>query len=230
MITLLEGYIQHSLDDFDSFHTHSNLTEKVGENGQILPYHGNTTVFLLNSQVRSQLAVLQDRLYQAAPDMLAERLETQTLHMTLHSLVDGPPDTPALYKNMKIAHWLAQERLDRWTQDAPLRMRGTWMFNMVNTSVVLGLAPADEDSWRRLSNMYDDLEQVRFLGYAMTPHITLAYYRPGQYDQAQVARLRAALAPVPLEFELKMEDLVIQNFQSMNCYETQVSIPDSKND
>jgi hypothetical protein len=99
-------------------------------------------------------------------------------------------------------------------------MKTTWLFNMVNTSIVLGLAPADEESWRRLDAMYTTLEDVVRLGYALTPHITMAYFLPGTYTQEQVQRLSATLRHVDLEITLDMKNLVFQEFSDMNHYET----------
>ena len=220
MISLLEGYIQNSLPDFGKFYTHPDLRQKVDEAGHIIPYHGNTTVFLLDKGTRNRVSELQEGLYRAAPEMLAERLRPDTLHMTLHSLADGVPGTSGLEDWMEYTHRGAREYLESWKKEGSLRMKGTWTFNMCRTSVVLGLAPADEDSWRRLHEMYGCLERGRFLGYDMTPHITLAYFRPGTYDQEQVNRLRKVLCEVNLELKLDMNSLVIQNFQDMNQYET----------
>ena len=220
MISLLEGYIQNSLPDFGKFYTHPDLRQKVDEAGHIIPYYGNTTVFLLDKGARNRVSELQEGLYRAVPEMLAERLRPDTLHMTLHSLADGVPGTPGLEDWMEYTHRGAREYLESWKKEGSLRMKGTWTFNMCRTSVVLGLAPADEDSWRRLHEMYGCLERGRFLGYDMTPHITLAYFRPGTYDQEQVNRLRKVLCEVNLELKLDMNSLVIQNFQDMNQYET----------
>ena len=220
MISLLEGYIQNSLPDFGKFYTPPDLRQKVDEAGHIIPYYGNTTVFLLDKGARNRVSELQEGLYRAVPEMLAERLRPDTLHMTLHSLADGVPGMPGLEDWMEYTHRGAREYLESWKKEGSLRMKGTWTFNMCRTSVVLGLAPADEDSWRRLHEMYGCLERVRFLGYDMTPHITLAYFRPGTYDQEQVNRLRKVLCEVNLELKLDMNSLVIQNFQDMNQYET----------
>jgi hypothetical protein len=91
---------------------------------------------------------------------------------------------------------------------------------MVNTSIVLGLAPADGESRQRLGEMYRTLESVVNLGYALTPHITLAYFRPGTYSPERVQSLSDALKPVELELTLSMDNLVLQNFTDMNHYET----------
>jgi hypothetical protein len=112
--------------------------------------------------------------------------------------------------------------LPRWQNKKSLKMKTTWLFNMVNTSIVLGLSPADEESRKQLDEMYMTLEKVVPLGYALTPHITMAYFRPGTYSQEQVQRLTSALKAVDLDITLRMQDLVFQNFTDMNHYETVV--------
>ena len=78
---------------------------------------------------------------------------------------------------------------------APIAMRGTWTFNMVNTSVVLGLAPVSSEGRERLAGMCRALEAAAPLGYALTP-----------------------LGPAGVEVELRAENLVLQRFTDMNSY------------
>lgn len=70
-----------------------------------------------------------------------------------------------------------------------------------------------------LDAMYCALETARPLGYALTPHITLAYFRPGRYGQEAVARLRRALGPVDWTLTLHPDMLALQRFDSMNHYD-----------
>lgn len=220
MLNTLDDYIWRSLPEDGDFCTSPGLAAKVDASGRILPYAGNTTVFLVDEAAKRRLAELQAGLYAAAPELLAERLGAETFHMTLHSLEDGGPDRPGLSELMRSAQERARPLLESWRGGGPIRMRATWLFNMVNTSVVLGLAPADGDSYGRLDAMYAALEAVKPLGYAMTPHITMAYYRPGRYGRAQVEALRAAFRPVELELTLGMDGLVLQDFADMNSYVT----------
>lgn len=220
MLNTLDDYICRSIPAGMEFSTNPNLRKKVDPEGKLLPYMGNTVVFLLDHDTKQKLFGLQEELYRAAGELLAEPLQESTFHMTLHDLANGQPDQWCLREWMAQTRAGAEEILGGIRGGAPLRMRATWMFNMVNTSIVLGLAPADGESWRRLDEMYTDLERVVPLGYALTPHITLAYYRPGTYSREQTAQLAAALRPVELEVELRMEDLVLQEFADMNHYET----------
>lgn len=220
MINLLEHYFWQSLPQTAGFTTHKGLESKVDAGGKLKPYAGNTTVFLLDDTLQDTLAALQDSLYEKVPDMLAEPLKKDTFHMTLHSLVDGIPDMPGLEEKMDAAAEKAKVLLDKWKDGPDLHMRTSWLFNMMNTSIVLGLMPADPQSWQWLDEMYTALEAVVPLGYAMTPHITMAYYRPGVYEEADKIRLGTALRNVDMELSLPQSALVLQNFTDMNHYQT----------
>lgn len=218
-LNLLDGYIQHSLPESGSFSTNPNLRKKVDNQGNFLPFYGNTIVFMLDAWTKERLAQIQDALYCAAGQMLAQKLDTSTFHMTLHDLVNGSILDGPLMLRMGDAEFRAKSFVEKWRHEQPIKMRGTWLFNMVNTSIVLGLAPADDDSGHRLSHMYETLETVVPLGYALTPHITMAYFRPGVYDWPEISLLAAALHPVEVDVELPMENLVYQTFSDMNHYE-----------
>ena len=220
MLNTLDEYICSSIPAWEEFSTNPNLRKKVDGDGKLLPYLGNTVVFLLDEDTKQKLCQIREALYRAAGEMLAEPLQTATFHMTLHDLANGQPGQWCLREWMADTQARAGEILCRWKGSAPIRMKATWMFNMVSTSIVLGLAPADGDSWRRLDEMYTALEDAVPLSYALTPHITLAYYRPGTYSQEQAERLAGVLRPVDMEVELRMENLVLQEFTDMNHYET----------
>lgn len=221
MINTLDDYIRNSLPDYGDFATNPNLTKKVDTQGHFLPFRGNTTVFLLSQETKTQLRALQRELYEQAGGLLSDPLEPDTFHMTLHDLVNGSPQDPTLPEKMAIAEARVKALLAQWRDLPPLRMKTTRLFNMVNTSIVLGLRPADAESWRRLDELYLALEAVVPLGYGLTPHITMAYFRPGTYSQEALLPLRGALQNVEPELELPMENLVFQTFEDMNHYETE---------
>ena len=220
MITTLSDYICRSMPQCGDFSTNPNLRKKVDDEGNLLPYVGNTVVFLLDNTTKESLMRLQESLYQAAPEMLAHPLQMSTFHMTLHDLANGTPEQPGLRDSMSCAREQVSLILPGLKNTPPLRMKTTWLFNMVNTSIVLGLTPADAETWNRLDEMYMALESVVPLGYALTPHITMAYFRPGTYNSEQVRRLSEALRNVNLDITLHTEELVLQNFSDMNHYMT----------
>lgn len=218
MLNTLEDYIWRSLPDTGVFSTNPNLPKKVGEDGDFLPFYGNTTVFLLDGKTKAVLKKLQKEIYAQAGQILGQPLDGETFHMTLHDLVNAPVWSGELEASIEETARRAKPLLAQWKDQPPLRMHTTWLFNMVNTSVVLGLAPSDEDSLHRLDAMYCALENVVCLGYGLTPHITMGYYRPGTYTLRELAGLRQTLHPVQLDVELPMDALVYQNFRDMNHY------------
>lgn len=219
MINILEDYIFKSLPEWGDFSTNPNLTKKVNHFGEFLPFFGNTVVFDLPDETKRALQGLQDELYENAAWMLSQKLDSPTFHMTLHDLENGSELTKELKGRMAAAEEKVKILLVQWQNQPPLHMKTTWLFNMVNTSIVLGLAPADEESWKRLDEMYTALESVVHLGYALTPHITMAYFKPGTWFAYDLNSLRGALRNVELEVELNMENLVYQEFRDMNHYE-----------
>lgn len=218
MLNLLEDYIRDSLPKGGEFITNPNLRKKVDDSGNFLPFCGNTVVFLLDDDAKRALAQVCRGLYEAAGQLLSQKLDPGTFHMTLHDLVNGAPDEAGLEDRMAEAEKKARQLLSRWQDQPPLHMRATWLFNMVNTSIVLGLAPADADSYARLDAMYAALESVVPLGYALTPHITVAYFHPGSCSGGVLEKLRGALGPVTLDVTLSMADLKYQEFSDMNHY------------
>lgn len=220
MINTLKDYISDSLPQTGGFTTNANLVKKVDESGKLLPFFGNTVVFLLDDETKRSLKAVQDKLYAAAPEMLAEPLPEESFHLTAHDLANAPENTPELQAKMAEAAEKTLALVRDVLPKKPIQMKATWAFNMVNTSIVVGWEPADEESCAALDNLYTTLEQVVPLGYALCPHVTLAYFRPGVYEREAVDRLRAALQPVDLTLELKPENLVLQNFESMSDYKT----------
>lgn len=215
MLNTLKDYYPNSVPEV--LETAAGLREKANTDGALLPFPGNTVVFLLDAGTKQKLGIVQDALYARCGELLAERLEPDTFHMTLHDLANGP----TLDQREEMAAQ-AKAILDgiRANSAAPIPMKATWSFNMVNTSIVLGLEPATQDAWNRLDDLYLQFQQVRNLPYALTPHITLAYFRPGRYTPGQTQKLREALGPVDLEVNLELQDLVLQDFYHMNAYKT----------
>lgn len=96
------------------------------------------------------------------------------------------------------------------------------VFNMTNTSMVLGLEPADERLCLCLMEMYENQQRVKKLDHLLTFYITLAYFKPGIYGRNAVFRLRNALIEIndknmPM-IELSIHQLLYQRVDDMNHY------------
>ena len=100
-------------------------------------------------------------------------------------------------------------------------MKSKYIFNMVNTSLVLGLYPADEDEYRGLMELYYIFDSVKELSYPLTPHITLAYYNINGFDLQAAEVLEDTVNRLnnnEFELELNVHYLYYQRFTSMNDY------------
>lgn len=228
MIDTLDHWHWRSLPDQEQFTTSPGLTQKIGPEGQHLPFYGNTVIFDLSPEDKAKVASLQEILHHRAQSFrdgdkpvhcLAEKLDPSTLHMTLHDLMASPGIRPGEDGELRRTEQNADALVRQWRQGEDLHMTGTWVFNMVNTSLVLGLRPGDHQSWLRLCEMYGALQQIRQLNYKLCPHITLAYYRPGVYSREVLEQLRSLTFPAEqVELTLRMQDLQVMTFASMNEY------------
>ena len=194
--------------------------------GQLKPFFGDTVVFLLDEPVMERLAGIQGELDRCCAHILAKPLDKSTLHLTLHDLNSGSELTDELSFRMERSYGQACRLLREIRERGPMKiaMKSTWLFNMMNTSVVLGFAPVDEDNCRKLMGLYEAFQSVVKLPYRLTPHITMAYYQPGVYPWTQLEGLEQVIRQVekegPLYLELDAEKLVYQRFTSMDRYET----------
>lgn len=218
----IPSWYYDSLPPWGEFRTNPNLAHKVDAlSGRLVPFHGETTVFLLSADDRTWLKGLQDALYAACGEMLcAERLTEDSFHLTLHDLwnegdIERHPAPP--YSHGEVLSVLAGIRRGN---PAPISMRCIAMLNMVSTSVVLGLVPATDEDERRLDDMYSRLQAVYPLNRGLTPHITLAYYRPGIYSEELWGKLRDVFPIAERPLSLSAEKLVFQSFEDMNRYHT----------
>ena len=219
MLNSLDHYVFKSLDHVqDAFTHHLDLEHKVSYMGNFLPYWGNTVVFDLDEKTMDHLRLEQNNLYEAAEHMLARRLTPDTLHMTLHGLTEGTGPIPASHERMERMRSGAASLIRQWRGQKPLQMRGTWIFNMNHTSLVLGLVPNNHDTYERLMQMHTALDSLVGVKTDFCPHITLAYFKPGKY--VDIGKLKKALHADPVIIELPMENLKLKNFTDMNHYET----------
>lgn len=239
-----EWFSKDSLHIADGrFSTNGKLGTKVNPDGTLTnpdnpegdwckeKYCGNTLVFLLDEDTKVRLGEIQDKLYAAAGHVLAEPLDKSTFHMTLHDLKSGIP-SPELLEQIAGSEKAARPvlRAIKTNGVVKIRMKASYLFNMGNTSMVLGLAPVDEENCERLMTLYDLFqrdESIR-LPYRLTPHVTMGYYRMGSFEESSLDGLRQVIDEVnreislvrPIEVELSTEQLVYQTFTDMNHYRT----------
>ncbi len=230
----------HNYHDLDSFHdwadrfvwsgftgnpwrTNDRLNQKVDAQGKLKPYFGNTVVFNLPQPVRQALKGVQDQLYAACGDALAEPLTEDVLHITLHDLCNGA-DTYRLRQEMaRTGEQMAALCRALAEKNEEIRMRATGLFNLEGVSVVQGFAAADEESFDRLMACYDEVDAAYPLSYDLLPHVTLAYYKPGLMTADRLAALdavaKAVNAVAPQTLTLNTGMLTYLTFTDMNHYQ-----------
>ena len=219
----VDAFQQDSLPHEGPLVTKPLLVEKVAPDGGLRPFFGNTMIFDLPMDVQLAITRMQLLLHHRCADMLAQPLTPSTLHMTLHDLLNGV-DEAALREPVRQTGDAAKAILAELRQAAlpPIRLTSTLAFNMTNGSVALGFAPDTEADCARIMGMHARFQQVVALNYSLTPHVTLAYYKPGSYAPEAVATLAAALAEINalprVHITVDTNCLHYYTFEDMNTY------------
>lgn len=206
----------------DSYFTgNASIALKVDENNSYKPFYGDTVVFNLDDATKGKLEKIVDSINAVAPECFCQRLVPNTFHMTLHDLSNSPvlEDVAVeLFHNelkaVKIADKIAEQKI---------KMKSKYIFNMVNTSLVMGLYPASVEEYNKLMELYYLFDDVKKLNYPLTPHITLGYYNVHGFDTTSARKLESIVKElneneVEIEIELDTNELFYQKFVSMNDY------------
>ena len=214
------AFMEDSLAPCGGLRTSDSLTRKVGPDGSFRPIYGDTVIFSLEEDVIRWLKGVQGALYDACGPCLAERIVPETFHMTLHDLRNQPEGMPegAADRRAQALRMIARAREEF---PSALTLRSRCMFSMVGSSVVMGFEPAGEQDCAALMTLYERFQQLVPLAYPLTLHVTLAYYRPGAYDDAMLGRLRDIMGRVGREeraCHLETRRLHYATFGSMAFY------------
>ncbi len=215
------GSFQHrNLTLGDSyFNANSSVQAKAHNDGSFRAFYGDTVVFDLDESTKNKLSYWIDYLYENAGECFCKRLVPQTLHMTLHDL-----SCSQTLENIACEIFENELRIHsvrKTVSSEKIRMKSSFIFNMVGASLVVGLYPADEREYEKLMKLYEKIDSVRSLSYPFTPHITLAYFRPTGFDRSFARQLENAvnlLNEQSIELTLDTDKLYYQKFTDMNSY------------
>lgn len=214
------------------FSTDEGLKRKVSEDGSYLPFPGSTAVFRPGKTCLQVMMLIQRILYEQLGDtgMLAEPLPASTIHMTLHDLISpetsksDPADQERFIheagSSLRGAAGIVEEIRTQFA-GRKIAMAADRIVRMASKSLVMMLKPGSEQDFELLAELYRRFEELQPLPYPMTPHITLAYFRPGRIDGDRLGetldriQVRPETAPV-LEFDT--EALTTQKFLDMKTY------------
>lgn len=235
-MSLLSDYEQRTAWKYEhihgSFHTHEGLGRKINPEGSYVRFPGSTVVFRPGTMCLQVVELMQRLLYHKldGTGMLAVPFPASTIHMTLHDLISpemcasNPADEKGyaleVADSMDRAAVLVEE-IRRDYANRRIIMVSDRIVNMVSKSLVLMLRPQTEQDYELLMELYHRFDCIRNLPYPLTPHITLAYFRPGMMDGDKLgeavdfAQINPENAPV---FEFHPEGLTVQSFLDMQTY------------
>ena len=197
-----------------------SLAYKINEFNQLKSFFGDTVVFELSEEEKTRVGSIVNEIYEVCPECFAEKLKESTLHMTLHDLSNSPEYDDVSLEMEKNAEKI-RKIIDK-VGNVTIKMKASFIFNMVNTSLVLGLIPLDEGEYEKLMRLYYLIdESVKKAEYPLTPHITLGYYNINGFNEEAKSRLEKLiykLNDIRLEIILDTQRLFYQRFFSMNDY------------
>ncbi|MCR5294432.1 MAG: 2'-5' RNA ligase family protein [Lachnospiraceae bacterium] len=211
------------------FQTAPDLERKVTPGGHYLPFMGSTVVFKADEYGCEIVNRIQDSLFALLSDtcILADPLPRSTTHMTLHDLLSPEQfsGSPEEY-DQKVEDSLSRavetaEKICHEFPGAEIHFTADRIVNMVSKSLVLLLRPGSEEDFRLLQECHRRFDYIVKLPYQITPHITLAYFRPGFLDGD---RLGSAVDAVQIRqesaaaFAFPLVDLSVQRFLDMQTY------------
>ncbi len=233
-MSLLSDYEQRTAWKYEpihgSFHTADGLLNKISPDGNYVPFPGSTVVFRPGNQCLQIIQLMQKALCCRLDEtgMLAHPLPASTIHMTLHDLISREmcaSDSEKDYKQeVEDSISRAVDIVSAIRKDYAGRriaMVSDRIVNMVSKSLVLMLRPQTEQDYELLLELYHRFDGIQNLPYPLTPHITLAYFRPGMLDgdtlgaAVDFAQINPENAPV---FEFYPEGLTAQSFLDMQTY------------
>ena len=205
----------------EKFIPSGSVPKKVNEDGSFRRFIGDTVVFDLDDEQKHLIKTkFVDPLYRVAEECFAQKFHESTLHMTLHDLNSSEYEDYDVLRKM----YETQAELTRRFQDAAstpdsIHMVTTCVFNMVNTSLVLGLIPRSDADYHKLMKLYYLVDEVCPLPYPLTPHITLAYYGRNGFEGEQMRAIERTVNEMNNgnhEIVLSTSRLYYQKFASMN--------------
>lgn len=214
-----------------NFLTNNKVLDKVDNEGQYKYFPGTTVVFRLKNDDYKRFEFIQQQMfkYLSGTNMLAMPLPVTSYHMTLHDLVcpdcsmtgfasDGYKEE--LKKSFNEAAIIVK-KIKEENSNLTIKMVEDRFVNIVSCSIGLLLKPASELDYSRLLDLYHRFDSIMKLNYPLTPHITIAYYKPGIIYGEQ---LNYAFGEMQTHLnnniiELSVENLKVQYFSNMANYE-----------
>ncbi len=204
------------------FSPDGRVYEKVNADNSFKPFYGDTVVFDLDVRMKAKISKIIEKLYIDAPECFCEKIKIDTIHMTLHDLSasDRLESVAAEVFNNEIELLRILKENPQYPKS--IKMKTNFIVNMVSTSLVLALVPADEAEWNKLQELYELINQVKVCPYPfLTPHITIAYFNFNGFDEHSSDKLKRIVFELnenSFDITLRTSKLYYQKFTNMNNY------------
>ena len=218
------SYQQAELQICDGdFVADDRVYKKVNEDNSFRAFYGDTTVFTLNGKTRKKISEMIDVLYEHTPECFSQRLDEHTLHMTLHDLSSSDnlsEISEEMFENeIRLLRCLEKDPV----KEQSIEMKTNYIVNMVDTSLIMALIPADKTEWHKLQKLYSLVDKVRVCPYPyLTPHITLAYFSHNGFTVQSAEKLREVVKELnsaeKFTVSLHTDKLFYQKFVDMEQY------------
>ena len=203
------------------FTVNPSVLKKVDNSNKFNNFYGDTVVFDLDKNTKDIISNIVDELYKNTEECFCERLIPSTFHMTLHDL-NNSSNLDEISADMIKTEAVIKDKLHyKPIQKHTITMQTGYIFNMVNTSIVLGLFPFNETEYNKLMKLYNYVDDIKALPYPLTPHITLAYYNRNGFSKENCKKLEKIVNKLnksSFEIILSTDKLTYQNFTTMNNY------------
>lgn len=209
--TRINRFVWNSLPTEGELWVNDAVRRKYANCGVPKEFYGNTVVFPLENETSLAkkmidfVAEIQDGLNEIRETYkdnqkeayLADPLDKESYHITLHDLVSY-----ADYQMAKGRIAYTEERalyiLNKLKKMdiPPIKMEPVSLYNMNGTSLVLGFQAVSEEDHDNLMMLYEMFQPVVPLEYALTPHVTLSYFRYGKHKVEKLEPLQRLIEKV----------------------------------
>ena len=210
------------------FKVSPSVSLKVGNDNKFKKFYGDTVVFDLDNSVKEKLAEYTELLYAKVPECFCERLTPSAFHVTLHDLSNSVSLQDVCKKTAEHELKIKDKRAEiQKHANQKIKIKSNFIFNMVNTSLVLGLYPAGEEDYDLLTELYSIIDVIEKSDYPFTPHITLAYYNINGFCPQSAKKSEEVVNRLndnSFEFDLNVSNLYYQKFESMNDYKKIINL------
>ena len=231
-----EMFLSQLNDDSFQWNIPDELQAKVSSQGKMQGFYGDTIVYPFNEkQINTYFQIQKEILSQV--DFLAEPLDVNSFHITIHDLVNGK-DQNVLKNEMKentkqVERIFTRLRsyLERFPEHSQVKLEATYYYPSFRTTFLLGFIPVDDYNFRKLINVYNLFEEVKYLDYWFRPHLTFAYFKPVKPSHQQIKNLWQIfdrLNPPKLYIDMDLNDIAYQHFEHMNDYKNIYQVRSNK--